>query len=255
LQITSPVGETQTIAVGATQTDVTVPAFRVGANTATDVTITPLSRYTAPPGLPGPAIGSMTVSAHGIGAPTQGALTLTAVNVGGGRVDITAVGTAAPGGDGARVRYGIVRLDGPVGQDGAPVSADSCRTSDDGGQRVFRGLPDGRLYTFALCAESWFDSRSFGRATVTNTVRATQSGAAPTGYTFVVGPTAHVAGDGTPSGRATWTIDQTPTSPETPPNDNNVVFRGLPSSVFDNDPRSRCATSTRTDGGSRRGAT
>ncbi|EPD86482.1 hypothetical protein HMPREF1529_00534 [Microbacterium sp. oral taxon 186 str. F0373] len=237
LQITSPVGETQTIAVGATQTDITVPAFRVGANTATEVTITPLSRYTAPPGLPGPAIGSTTVSAHGIGAPTQGALTLTAVNVGGGRVDITAVGTAAPGGDDARVRYGIVRLDGPVGQDGAPVSADSCRTSDDGGQRVFRGLPDGRLYTFALCAESWFDSRSFGRATVTNTVRATQSGAAPTGYTFVVGPTAHVAGDGTPSGRATWTIDQTPTSPETPPNDNNVVFRGLPSSVFDNDPQ------------------
>jgi hypothetical protein len=85
----------------------------------------------------------MTVSAHGIGAPTQGALTLTAVNVGGGRVDITAVGTAAPGGDGARVRYGIVRLDGPVGQDGAPVSADSCRTSDDGGQRVFRGRRTG----------------------------------------------------------------------------------------------------------------
>lgn len=237
LQIASPVGETQTIAVGAGQSDVSVPSFRVGANTATDVTITPVSRYAAPPGLPGPAIGSTTVSAHGIGAPTQSSLALSAVNVGGGRVDITAVGTAVPGGDGARVRYGIVRLDGPLGQDGAPVSLDSCRTSDDGAQRVFRGLPDGRQYSFGLCVESWFDGRSFGRATVTEAVRATQSGAAPRGYTFVVGPTAHIAGDGTPSGRATWTIDRTPTSTETPPNDNNVVFRGLPSTIFDKDPQ------------------
>lgn len=235
LQISSPSGETRTIAVAADQTQVSVPTFRVGANTATPVTVTPVSRYAVPPGLPGPAIGSMTVQAYGIGAPTGAALSLTAVNVGGGRVDITAVGTASPGGDNARVRYGIVRVDGPPAADG-PVSADSCRTSEDGARRVFGDLPDGRLYTFVLCVESWYDGTSFGRATVTQQVRATQSGAAPTGYTFVVGPTAHVSGSGNDAGRATWTIDQTPTSPETPPNENDVVFRGLPSSVFDKDP-------------------
>lgn len=235
LKISSPVGETQTVAVAADQSQVSVPTFRVGSNTATTVTITPVSRFTPPPGLPGPAIGSTTVQAHGIGAPTLAALSLSAVNVGGGRVEVTAVGSASPGGDGAVVRYGIVRVDGPPGVDG-PVPADSCRTSEDGARRVFRNLPDGRQYTFALCVESWYKEQSFGRASATETVRASQSGAAPTGYTFVVGPTAHVSGDGNASGRAAWTIDQKPTSAEAPPNDNNVVFRGLPSTVFDSDP-------------------
>ncbi|MBF4561385.1 hypothetical protein ITJ43_04480 [Microbacterium sp. VKM Ac-2870] len=237
LQISSPVGETQTVAVAADQTQVTVSAFRVGSNTATSVTITPVSRFSAPPGLPGPAIGSTTVQAHGIGAPTQAALTLSAVNTGGGRVDVTAVGSASPGGDGAGVRYGIVRVADPAGPSQIALAEDSCRATDGGANRVFRDLPDGRLYTFVLCVESWSDGKSFGRATATQQVRASQSGAAPTGYTFVVGPTAHVTGAGTEAGRATWTIDQTPTSPETPPNDNNVAFRGLPSTVFDTDPQ------------------
>ena len=52
-------------------------------------------------------------------------------------------------------------------------------------------------------------------------------------YTFVVGPTAHVDGN-----RATWTIDQQPTSRETVPNENVVAFSGWPgSTVFDADPR------------------
>lgn len=219
LQISSPAGETVTVPVAAGQTTVTVPTFRVGANTATPVTVTPVSRFDAPPGLGGPTIGSIVVQAHGIGAPTSAVLTLAAVNVGGGRADITATGSAGAGGDGAGIRYGIA------------AQGEACQATAGGDRAVFRGLPDGRVYTFVLCVESWFDGAMFGRATTTAEVRAVQSGAAPSGYTFVVGPRAHVA-----DGRATWTIDQTPSSSEAVPFDNVAVFSGLPSSVFDADP-------------------
>ena len=133
---------------------------------------------------------------------------------------ITAVGTAGPGGDGSTIRYGIV------------LQGQPCRATEGGDTVVFRGLPDGQVYTFVLCVESWSAGTLFGSASTSADVRAVQSGAAPTGYTFVVGPTAHVS-----DGRATWTIDQTPTSRETPPNQNVAVFSGLPSSIFDSDPR------------------
>ncbi|MFT4052157.1 MAG: Ig-like domain-containing protein [Microbacterium sp.] len=219
LQIASPSGETVTVAVALGQTAVTVPSFRVGSNTATLVTVTPISRFEVPPGLAGPAIESITVSAHGIGAPTSLSLSLSAVNVGDGLAEVTAVGSAAAGGDDAQVRYGIV----PEGED--------CVATAGGGTRVFGDLPDGRLYTFTLCAESWYDGVLYGRATTTAEVRAVQSGDAPEGYTFVVGPEAHVA-----DGRATWTIDSTPTSSEPLPYSNVAVFSGLPSTVFDTDP-------------------
>ncbi|MFT4214386.1 MAG: Ig-like domain-containing protein [Microbacterium sp.] len=219
LIIASPVGETQTITVALGQTQISVPSFRVGANTATLVTVTPVSRFEVPPGLTGPAIGSTTVSAHGIGAPTSPSLSLTAVNVGDGLVDITAVGSATSGGDEATLRYGIVR------------DGETCTVSTGGAKRVFSDLADGRSYTFLLCVESWYGGSSFGRATTTAEVRAVQSGDAPVGYTFVVGPTAHVSG-----ARATWTIDQTPTSTATVPNNNTVAFSGWPSTVFDSDP-------------------
>lgn len=219
LQISSAVGETITVTVPAGQTTVTVPAFRVGSNTDVPVVATPVSRFDVPPGLSGPAVGSLTFVAHGIGAPTAPALALTAVNTGGGRAEITAVGTAGSGGQGSTTRYGIVR------------QGDTCRATVGGDRAVFRGLPDGQVYTFTLCVESWSDGVLFGRATVNADVRAVQSGAAPTGYTFVVGPTPHVT-----DGRAAWTIDQTPTSRETPPFDNVAVFSGLPSTVFDTDP-------------------
>lgn len=219
LQLSSPSGETVTVPVSLGQTEVTVRAFRVGSNTSTPVTITPIARFETPPGLTGVAPGTTVVQAHGIGAPGSPTLTLSAVNVGDGRADITATGAATSGGDGATVRYGIVQQ-GSV-----------CRTSEDGATRVFRGLPDGRVYTFELCVESWYDGEMFGRTGTTAEVRAVQSGEAPTGFTFVVGPTAHVA-----DGRATWTIDTAPTSPERPPFGNVAVFSGLPSTVFDADP-------------------
>lgn len=222
LEIVSPVGETAVVAVGAGQTRVVLPSFTVGANTATAVTITPLSRFPVPPGVgPGPGGGTVVVLAGGVGAPVQAALTLTATSAGGGLADVDAVASALPGGDGAQLRWGIV----PGGQ--------SCTTSPDGQTRRFAGMPDGRLYTFDLCVESWIGGQSYGRATVSADVRAVQSGAAPTGYTFVVGPTPHYDAGG---GRADWTIDVPPASPETPPNENVVAFSGYPSGVFDVDP-------------------
>ena len=220
LQISSPAGESITVPVAVNQQTVTVPTFRVGANTSTGVTVTPVSRFDAPPGLGGPAIGSIVVAAHGVGAPTNPVLTLSPVNVGGGRVDVTATGTAAPGGDGAATRYGIV------------AAGQTCQATPTGDRAVFRGLRDGQAYTFTLCVESWFGGALFGRATVDGEVRAVQSGDAPRGYTFVVGPTAHLE-----SGRASWTIDTAPTSPEALPNDNVAAFSGWPgSTVFDTDP-------------------
>lgn len=219
LEVSSPVGESVTVPVSAGEGSVTIPGFRVGANTATAVTVTPVSRFDPPPGIGGPPIGSMTVTAHGIGAPTTPTLSLGAVNAGGGRADVTATGSAGAGGDGATTRYGIVR-------EGEP-----CRATADGARAVFRGLPDGRAYTFTLCAESWFRGALFGRATTSAEVRAVQSGDAPRGYTFTVGPTAHVD-----DGRAVWTIDASPTSAEQPPFDNVVAVDGLPSTVFDVDP-------------------
>lgn len=220
LQISSPAGESIRVAVPAGQTEIVVPAFRVGSNTATTVTITPQSRFDVPPGTgAGPPTGSLTGVANGIGAPTDLVLTLSAKSVGNGKTDITASGAARPGGDGAQLRWGIV----PDGE--------LCTYSADGRERTFRGYDDGRLYTFVLCVESWYDDRSYGRATVRGEVRAVQSTAAPGGYTFRVGPDAHIERQ-----RATWTIDQAPTSNERVPNNNDVVFSGYPSGVFDSDP-------------------
>ncbi len=222
LQISSPAGESISVAVALGQTEVAVPSVRVGSNTTTTVTVTPVSRFDVPPGLPGPAISSVTVAANGVGAPLSPSLTLSAVNTGAGRAEVTAVGAATSGGDGSTLRYGIA------------LQGETCTVSDGGGRAVFPNLPDGRLYTFVLCAESWVGGVSYGRVSASAEVRAAQSGAAPRSYTFVVGSTPKI-GDG----RAAWTIDATPTSPETPPTDNVAVFDRFPSTVFDTDPRIR----------------
>lgn len=219
LQISSPVGETLTVAVDPAATTLTVPLFRVGANSASPVTVTPVSRYDVPQGLGEAAASPLTFTASGIGAPTAPALALSAVNTGGGLVDITAVGTAGSGGDGSTLRFGIV----PQGQ--------ACTPTPGGDRQVFRGYQDGRAYSFDLCVESWSDGTVFGRSTTSAEVRAVQSGAAPRGYTFVVGPTPTLT-----DGRAAWTIAQDLTSSEQPPRDNVAVFSGFPSGVFDQDP-------------------
>ncbi|MFV0374262.1 Ig-like domain-containing protein [Microbacterium sp.] len=220
LEISSPTGEDVVVPVAVGQTRVSVPSYRVGANTATVVTVTPQSRFSPPPSDgEAPEPPSATVSAHGIGRPTDVALTLTATNTGNGRVAVTATATAVPGGDGAQLRYGFV----PDGH--------TCTVSGTQATATFRGLDDGRAYRFVVCVESFSGGTSYGRAAARGEVRAVQSTAAPTGYEFTVGPTPHIDGQ-----RANWTIDQEPTSSEQPPFGNDVVFRGHPSDVFDTDP-------------------
>ncbi|GAA1943868.1 Ig-like domain-containing protein [Microbacterium deminutum] len=222
LEITSATGETVRVPVGAGQTSLQVPSYRVGTNSATPVTVRPLSRFEVPPGIGGgPTGGVVTVSANGIGAPTDVKLVLTSASNGDGTSTVTAHADARSGGDGSTLEYGIVR-------EGA-----RCDTRVGGGDATFSGLPDGEEYRFTACAESWYAGSSFGRATATASVRAQQTGRAPTGWTFAV--------DGTPSvssSRAEWIIRDDPTSGERVPNKNRVEFSGWgPSTtVFDRDP-------------------
>ena len=221
LEITSPTGETVRVPVGAGQTSVEVPAYRVGANTATLITVTPFSRFDLPPGLGGTASGAAaTVSANGIGAPRDAQLTLSSTSDGDGTSTVTARGTAVAGGDGSSLRYGIVR------------EGQRCQTAATGSTATFPGLPDGEEYHFTMCVESWWDGESFGRAETTGSVRAQQSARAPQGWTFVV-DRAPAVGDQ----RADWMIRAQPESGERMPNNNRAELRGgPPSSVFGQDP-------------------
>ena len=221
LEVASPAGELLRVPVGRGQTTVEIPSYRVGSNSTSPITVTPFSRFELPPGLGGTTSGSaVTVWASGIGAPRDPVLTLTSQSSGDGTSIVRANGSATLNGDGSTLRFGIVR-------DGQP-----CTATPDGASAVFSGLPDGEEYAFTLCAESWFGDTSYGRVLTTASVRAVQSGAAPTGWTFVV--------DGIPNvgaTRADWVIRATPTSPERIPNRNRVEFnQGIPPAVFDRDP-------------------
>ncbi|KQP69636.1 hypothetical protein ASF40_17425 [Microbacterium sp. Leaf288] len=222
LEIASPAGETVRVPVSRNQTRVEVPWFRVGSNTGTIVTITPYSRFDLPPGLGGSASGgAATVQTNGIGSPLSPQLTLSSVSNGDGTATVTARASAQRNGDGSALRYGIV-------QDGQ-----RCTVTEDGAMATFPGLTDGEEYTFRACVESWDGGASFGRAEITQSVRAFQSGRAPQGWTFVV--------DGTPSvqsQRADWVIRQNPTSTERLPNRNHAEFQGWGpgSTVFGQDP-------------------
>jgi hypothetical protein len=222
LEISSATGETVRVTVGRRQTHIDVPTYRVGTNSATTITVRPLSRFDLPSGIGGGASGGVaTVTANGIGAPLDLRLALTSASNGDGTSTITAHATARSGGDGSTIRFGIVR------------QGQKCDTSDGAADAVFPALPDGDEYAFTACAESWFDGTLFGRTTVTASVRAQQNSKAPTGWTFVV--------DGTPTvsdQRAEWIIRDDPTSPERLPNKNHVDFSGWGpgTTVFDRDP-------------------
>jgi large repetitive protein len=216
LEIASPSGETVQIPVERGQTRVDVRTYRVGSNTTTPITITPYSRFEPPAGLGGAASGSaLTIPGNGIGAPGDPQLILSSTPNGDGTSTVTARASATTGGDGSSLRYGIVR------------SGDRCRPTVGGDVATFAGLEDGEEYSFDLCVESWFADESYGSATTTNSVRAEQTGRAPTGYTFVVDSRPNV-GDG----RADWIIRADPTSPEQVPNRNRPEFGGLPSAIF-----------------------
>ncbi|GAA1469766.1 Ig-like domain-containing protein [Microbacterium thalassium] len=221
IEIESETGETLTLSVGPGQTRLEVASYRIGTNSRTAVTVTPVSRFELPPGLTGTQAGTaVTVRTNGVGAPLDPQLTLASASDGDGTSTVTARAAAASGGDGSTVRYGIV----PEGS--------ACQVTEDGDTATFSGLADGEEYRYTMCAESWFEGVPYGRVTATATVRAQQTGRAPTGWTFVVDATPVVG-----SGRAEWIIRDQPTSDERVPNNNTVEFSGAPpTSVFGRDP-------------------
>ncbi|GAA2002218.1 Ig-like domain-containing protein [Microbacterium ulmi] len=220
IEITSPTGERSRLSVGFGQTELSVPSYRVGSNSATLITVTPFSRFDLPPGLGGTPSGSATtVSGNGVGAPLDPHLTLASSSNGDGTVTISAEGAAALNGSGSTLRFGIVRDTGG-----------RCDVSETGSTASFSGLRDGEDYGFLLCVESYFDGVSYGRTTTTASVFAEQSAAAPTGWTY------RIAADPVTSGnRAEWRIRTNPTSGEQIPNNNHVEFNMDPLgiTVFD----------------------
>ncbi|GAA5034696.1 Ig-like domain-containing protein [Microbacterium fluvii] len=219
LEISSPAGETLKVSVGRGQTRVDVPSFRVGSNSSTRITVTPLSRFDTPPGLGGTASGETAVVwGNGVGAPQDVRLSLSSQANDDGTSTISATVSASVNGDGSRLRYGIVRDDRV------------CVASSSSATATF-SVQSGEEYVFRACVESVIDSTVFGRTETTASVRATQSTRAPRGYTFVVDSRPDVA-----SGRAQWVIRDEPTSTEQPPNNNHAEFGGWPSSIFDDAP-------------------
>ncbi len=220
IEITSPAGEQMQVPLADGQTSLDVPAYNVGSNTASVISVTPFSRFDPPPVVGGSPSGpTVNVSGNGIGAPLSPALQLSSTSTGGGTSTVTATATAAVNGDGSVLRFGIV-------PDGT-----TCTTRANGETATFRGLPDGEEYAFTLCVESIAFGTSFGRVAVTQTVRAQQSPQPPEGFTFAV--------DGTPDvseTRAQWIIRSAPTSSQTEPNRNVAEFSGFPSGVFGTDP-------------------
>ena len=211
MEIMSATGESVRVPVGPRQTSVEVPSYRVGTNTSTPITVKPLSRFEVPPGIgDGEAIETVTISANGIGVPLDVRLALTASSDGDGTSTVVAHAAAASGGDGSSLRYGIVR-------EGA-----QCRTSADGRDATFTDLADGEEYRFTVCVDSWYDGMSFGRSTATESVRAVQSGAAPTGWTYAVDSAPDVY-----DSHAEWVIREAPASNERVPNKNRVELSGL----------------------------
>ncbi len=183
LEIASAAGQKRTISVGRNQETVSVAAFPVGSNSSTQITVTPISRFTVPPGLGGSQSGQALVfTAHGVGRPQQLNLTLTSQRDGGGKVTIVAEGSASKNGDGSDVRYGFA-IDG------------SCRVGDDGPRRTFPGKDDGETYTVRMCVDSVYDGKSFGSDQTEKSIDATQDTTAPQGYTFRVGAKPVVDGD------------------------------------------------------------
>ncbi|MCP2638039.1 Ig-like domain-containing protein [Microbacterium sp. HD4P20] len=224
LEISSPAGETVRVSVGRNDDSVEVPRFRVGSNSRTPVTITPYSRYSLPPGLGGrPSGEAVTVDAHGVGAPQNVTLSLSSQSTGDGLATVSAVATAQPNGTDSELRYHIVRHE----------DRHRCDPVSGGATASFPGLEDGEEYDFFVCVESWYGDDVFGDASAEASVRATQSDAAPRGYTFVVDRRPVIEGQ-----QARWRIVADPASDEDPPRSNEVHFEGWNqgTSVYDQDP-------------------
>lgn len=220
LEIVSAAGQKRTVDIGRNQENVSIDAFPVGSNSSTQITVTPISRFTVPPGLGGSQSGQALVfSAHGVGAPQQLTLALNSKREGGGKVTIVAEGSASKNGDGSELRYGFA-IDG------------SCRVGDDGPRREFPGKDDGVTYTVRMCVDSVYQGKSFGSAQVEKSVDAAQDTSAPQGYTFRVDAKPVVDGD-----TARWKISRIEAG-DKPPRNNTAVYDNWNdgTSVYDSDP-------------------
>jgi hypothetical protein len=223
LQIASATGETLNIPISRNQENVEVPRYGIGTNTATAVTITPLSRYSLPPGLGGrPSGDPATVNANGVGAPLDLSLTLSSSSNGDGTSTVTARAAARVNGTSSTLRYEIVQYNDRF----------RCDPRDGGESATFPGLEDGDEYRFFVCSESVFAGRAFGSAQAESSVRAVQSDRAPQGWEFRVNPQPSVSGQ-----EARWSITEPPTSSETPPRRNRAEFNtGFPPTAYGTDP-------------------
>ncbi|MFT4109856.1 Ig-like domain-containing protein [Propionicimonas sp.] len=209
LRISSDAGGSTTVSVGRDQSTVELPAFEVGSNSRTRITITPVSRYNSPPDLGGSGDpNSITVYGNGVGAPQDLVLDLSStVAPGATTADLTANGSASANGDGSELRYGFARAGQP------------CQPTGTATSQVFSGVRAGDAYDITLCAASVYNGQVYGTSEVTRTVRAVQEPAAPGGYRFVVNASA--AGS---SAHPQWLVTADPTSAEQPPYRNKAVF-------------------------------
>ena len=71
LELSSPTGELLRVRVDPGRDTVDIGRYRIGSNTLSPLTVTPISRFAVPPGLSGAVSGAaVTISANGIGQPT-----------------------------------------------------------------------------------------------------------------------------------------------------------------------------------------
>ncbi|GAA1697888.1 hypothetical protein GCM10009808_14170 [Microbacterium sediminicola] len=187
VRVTSPVsGATQTLPVPSGSASVTFPEFDVGANVATTLTITPLSRFDYPTIATGSAEGSSrTVVASGVGAPRL-SLSVTPTDDGSGVVE--AVATVAANAVDATLWVGI----------STSATCTLHRVGETTSTVLSEDLPGTPWEDTAVfaCAEYRIGGTSFGRSTVGPvTAQPTEPLPAPSGTaTYTIAPTPTVAG-------------------------------------------------------------
>lgn len=195
--------------------------YRVGSNTAVEVSVTPQTRFEVPAGSPtapdgGATAGkAKTVMANGIGAPTGVTIAVDVERTSFKNSSVTVTAGATSGGDGSTTRYAIVR-DGELCSDGSRSTTNTRR---------WPSLANNNEYTFTVCAFATSKDNEilYGTATpASKTERLTGGDAAPTGYTFTVDTTPQPIDNG-----VQWRITEAPKgqtpegytavfSPETP---------------------------------------
>ncbi|WP_417563779.1 Ig-like domain-containing protein [Microbacterium sp.] len=226
LRLTSDTGDT--VDVPVRRSTVTVSSYRIGSNDPTALTVTPMSRFTLPPGFDGSTSGQgKTILANGVGAPKNVSMSIrTKSAADDGSAVVTVTISADLNGAGSERRFGIVQDSGrcTVSSEG-----DASSYSEDFSADV------GSRHTYAACVESDFDGRSFGRVDTdsqTYVVQPNRNG--PTGYSFVVNPSPHVD-----NGAQTvqWLIDDAPTTTNKVPRGAEPEFLGWRSSVIGRDPQ------------------